>query len=231
MAHAHPQSGSAIKRAPRFPAKPRVITRRQWGANPKLTDHCDSPRYGRSAKMVFVHHTVNANNYSPRESPAIVRSIYAYHTQGQNWCDIGYNALIDRFGNIYEGRRGGMSKPVRGAHAGDYNTGTVGVSMIGNFQQRKPSARMKNALVRFIGWRLGTSYKPVRGTVRVEGHRFKRISGHRDAMSTACPGRFMYNRLPNIRQAHRPLPAPLPLPPRAQGAQARPGPHRRGVPG
>ena len=131
-----------------------------------------------------------------------MRSIYAYHTQGQNWCDIGYNALIDRFGNIYEGRRGGMSKPVRGAHAGDYNTGTVGVSMIGNFQQRKPPARMKNALVRFIGWRLGTSYKPVRGTVRVEGHRFKRISGHRDAMSTACPGRFMYNRLPNIRVAH-----------------------------
>ncbi len=199
VASGHPQSGSAIGRAPKFPHKPRVITRRQWGADPSLTDSCDSPRYGRSANMVFVHHTVNANRYSPREAPAIVRSIYAYHTQGQHWCDIGYNALIDRFGNIYEGRRGGINKPVRGAHAGDYNTGTVGVSMIGNFQQRRPTARMKNALVRFIGWRLGTSYKPVRGSVRVNGSSFRRISGHRDAMSTACPGRYMYERLPSIR--------------------------------
>lgn len=195
----HPQSGNAITRSPRFPAKPRVISRRQWGADPSLTDRCDSPRYGRSANMVFVHHTVNSNQYSPRESPAIVRSIYAYHTQGQNWCDIGYNALVDRFGNIYAGRRGGINKPVRGAHAGDYNTGTVGVSLIGNFQQRRPSARMMNALVRFVGWRLGTSYKPVRGTVRISGASFKRISGHRDAMSTACPGRYVYHRLPSIR--------------------------------
>ena len=199
VAHAHPQSGSAIHRSPKFPHRPRVISRRQWGADPGLTDPCDSPRYGRSANMVFVHHTVNSNDYSPRESPAIVRAIFAYHTQGQHWCDIGYNALIDRFGNIYEGRRGGINKPVRGAHAGDYNTGTVGVSMIGNFQQRRPTARMKNALVRFIGWRLGTSYKPVRGTLRVNGASFKRISGHRDAMSTACPGRFMYARLPSVR--------------------------------
>ena len=156
--------------------------------------------------MVFVHHTVNDNNYSVRESPAIVRAIYAYHTQGQQWCDIGYNALVDRFGNIYEGRRGGLRKPVRGAHAGDYNTATVGVSLIGNFETRRPPARMKNALVRFIGWRLGTSYQPVRGKVRVNGARFARISGHRDAMSTACPGRYAYAQLPTIRKRVARLP-------------------------
>jgi uncharacterized protein with LGFP repeats len=150
--------------------------------------------------MVFVHHTVNANNYSAREAPAIVRAIYAYHTQGQHWCDIGYNALIDRFGNVYVGRRGGFSKPVRGAHAGDYNTNTVGVSLIGNFERARPSARMKNALVRFIGWRLGTSYAPVTGRASVSGTRFARISGHRDAMSTACPGRYAYAQLPSIRR-------------------------------
>ncbi len=194
-----PSSGQPITGAPKFPGLPRVISRHRWGADPSLTDPCDSPRYGRTAKMVFVHHTVNANNYSVRESPAIVRSIYAYHTQGQHWCDIGYNALVDRFGNIYEGRRGGLRLPVRGAHAGDYNTGTVGVSLMGNFEQKRPSARMKNALVRFIGWRLGTSYQPVRGEVRVNGAMFKRISGHRDAMSTACPGRYAYAQLPKIR--------------------------------
>ncbi len=195
-----PDTGDPIVRPPSFPHQPHVISRKRWGADPSLTDPCDSPRYGRTAKMVFVHHTVNANDYTPRESPAIVRAIYAYHTQGQHWCDIGYNALVDRFGNIYEGRRGGLRKPVRGAHAGDYNTGTVGVSLIGNFEVARPSARMKNALVRFIGWRLGTSYQPVRGMVRVNGARFDRISGHRDAMPTACPGRYVYAQLPTIRK-------------------------------
>lgn len=194
-----PPSGRPIKGPVDFPNLPRVISRKQWGADGSLTSSCDSPRYGKTAKMVFVHHTVNANDYSVRESPALVRSILAYHTQAQGWCDIGYNALVDRFGNVYEGRRGGLRKPVRGAHAGDYNTGSVGVSLLGNFETRRPTNRMKNALVRFIGWRLGTSYKPVRGKVGVEGSKFRRISGHRDAMSTACPGRYAYAMLPRLR--------------------------------
>lgn len=197
---ARPASGRPINRSPAFPARPRAISRGQWGADPSLTEPCDAPRYGRTARMVFVHHTVNANNYSAREAPSIVRSIYAYHTQGQNWCDIGYNALIDRFGNVYVGRRGGFSKPVRGAHSGDYNTDTVGVSLIGNFERARPSASMQNALIRFVGWRLGTSYAPVTGKATVSGTRFARISGHRDAMSTACPGRYVYASLPSLRR-------------------------------
>ncbi|MBA2640505.1 MAG: N-acetylmuramoyl-L-alanine amidase [Nocardioidaceae bacterium] len=200
VAGPRPHSGSPISGPVDFPNRPRIITRKQWGADPALTESCSSPRYGLTAKMVFVHHTVNSNDYSPRESPGIVRAIYAYHTQGQNWCDIGYNALVDRFGNIYEGRRGGIRLPVRGAHSGDYNTATVGVSLIGNFENRKPTARMRHALVRFVGWRLGTSYKPVRGKVWVNGSSFGRISGHRDAMATACPGRFVYALLPKIRK-------------------------------
>ena len=193
-------NGRPITGSPAFPARPRAITRNAWGADPSLTEPCDPPRYGRTARMVFVHHTVNANNYTAQESPAIVRAIYAYHTQGQGWCDIGYNALIDRFGTVYVGRRGGFGKPVRGAHAGDYNTDAVGVSMIGNFERVRPTAAMKNALIRFIGWRLGTSYAPVTGRATVSGARFARISGHRDAMSTACPGRYLYALLPALRR-------------------------------
>lgn len=199
VAKRHPASGDAITRPPRFPGKPRVITRHRWGADPRLSEPCWRPRYGSTAKMVFVHHTAGSSRYSPQDSPAIVRGIYAYHTQGQDWCDIGYNALVDRFGNIYEGRRGGIRKPVRGAHAGDWNTNTVGVSLMGNFEQAKPTKRIRNALVRFTGWRLGTSFVPVRGRVRVAGERFARISGHRDAMSTSCPGSNVYDRLPRIR--------------------------------
>jgi hypothetical protein len=192
-------AGLTALRAPRFPKMPRIITRAQWGADPALNDRCSPPRYGRTVKMVFVHHTVNSNDYSRADGKRIVRAIHAYHTQSRGWCDIGYNFLIDKYGRIYEGRRGGMRLPVRGAHAGDYNINTVGVSLIGNFEQVRPTKRMRNALVRFVGWRLGTSYKPARGTVIVNGHRFERISGHRDAMSTACPGRYVYRWLPKLR--------------------------------
>ncbi len=191
--------GAPITRAPRFPARPRVVTRRQWHANESLGGSCDSPVHGKTIKMVFVHHTVGDNDYTRSESPAIVRSIHAYHTQGQNWCDIGYNFLVDRFGTIYQGRAGGVQLPVRGAHAGDYNVNTSGISLMGNFERRAPSKRMKNAVVRLVGWRLGTSYREPRTRTTVAGEAFRRISGHRDAMSTACPGGKAYAWLPTLR--------------------------------
>jgi N-acetylmuramoyl-L-alanine amidase/LGFP repeat len=192
-------AGAPITGPTKFPAMPPMFDRREWRADESLNDQCWRPIYGSSAKMVFVHHTVNSNNYARSEGKAIVRSIHAYHTQSRGWCDIGYNFLIDKYGQIYVGRAGGARRPVRGAHAGDFNTNTVGVSLIGNFEEARPSKRMKNALIRFIGWRLGTSYAPARGTVRIDGTRFKRISGHRDADATACPGRYVYRWLPRLR--------------------------------
>jgi hypothetical protein len=192
-------AGAQIDKPVRFPAMPDMYTRREWGADESLGDQCWKPIYGRSAKVIFVHHTVNSNDYSRSDGKAIVRSILAYHTQSRGWCDIGYNYLIDRYGQIYVGRAGGARLPVRGAHAGDYNTNSVGVSLIGNFQKARPTKRMKNALVRFIGWRLGTSYAPAHGKVRLHGKKFNRISGHRDAAATACPGRYVYRWLPRLR--------------------------------
>lgn len=192
-------AGDPITGSPAFPKMPSIVSRRQWGADESLGDQCFEPIYGETAKMVFIHHTVGDNDYTQAESPAIVRSIYAYHTQGQGWCDIGYNFLVDRFGTVYQGRAGGVRLPVRGAHAGDYNVDTVGISMMGNFDLRAPSDRMKNAVVRLVGWRLGTSYRAPHSHTRIEGTRFSRISGHRDAMSTACPGRYAYAWLPTLR--------------------------------
>jgi uncharacterized protein with LGFP repeats len=192
-------AGAPVTEPVRFPRMPPMYTRKQWGADESLGDQCWEPIYGRSAKMVFVHHTVNSNNYSRSDGKAIVRSILAYHTQSRGWCDIGYNYLIDRYGQIYVGRAGGPRLPVRGAHAGDYNTNSVGVSLIGNFEEARPTKRIKHALVRFIGWRLGTSYVPAHGKVKLHGKRFNRISGHRDADATACPGKYVYRWLPRLR--------------------------------
>jgi hypothetical protein len=179
--------------------RPRMVTRKQWGVDPSLGDQCWAPRYGRTIKMVFVHHTADSNNYTENESASIVRGIYAYHTQSRGWCDIGYNFLVDRYGNVFQGRRGGIRKPVRGAHAGDYNVGTAGISLMGNFEHATPPRVMKRALIRLIAWRLGTSYRPARGWTKVYGSKFRRISGHRDAMATACPGQVVYDWLPRLR--------------------------------
>jgi hypothetical protein len=182
-----------------FPTIPPIITRRQWGADPRLGDRCWPPRYGTTFKNVFVHHTVTSNVYDESESASIVRGIYAYHTQSRGWCDIGYNFLVDRYGNIFEGRRGGMRWPVRGAHAGDYNTDSTGISLMGDFEEASPSRRMRTALVRLIAWRMGTAYQGAYGKAFIHDRWFKRISGHRDAMATACPGAHVYDWLPTLR--------------------------------
>ena len=194
-----PSAGGPMGKPPRFPGQPPVISRKRWGADPSLGDTCFKPIYGRTTKAAIVHHTVGTNEYRRSDSVGIVQGILAYHTQGRDWCDIGYNFLVDRFGRVFEGRAGGIRKPVRGAHAGDFNTNTVGVSMMGDFDNTGLPRRLKNAMVRLIGWRLGTNYVNPRGTTRMEGSRIDRISGHRDVMSTACPGLHGYRWLPRLR--------------------------------
>jgi hypothetical protein len=179
---------------------PRIVSRRGWGADPALREPCDPPRRARTVQMAFVHHTAGSNDYSRSDSRAIVRSIYAYHTQGQGWCDIGYNFLVDRFGTVFEGRAGGINTPVRGAHAGDYNVKTVGVSLMGNFEKVRPSRAMKRGLTRLLAWKLSSYYRYPRTKARINGRSFEKISGHRDAMSTACPGRYAYAFLPALRR-------------------------------
>src|SRR5699024_1408108 len=117
--------------------KPTIYSRAQWGANEKLRDK-SSLRYG-TISGGFVHHTVNANDYTAEQVPGIIRSIYAYHTRSRGWSDIGYNFLVDRFGRIWEGRFGGVDKAVVGAHTLGYNDYSFAMSAIGNFETVRPS--------------------------------------------------------------------------------------------
>ena len=192
-------AGQATGKPGSFPRIPKIVTRKQWGADESLGDECWDPKYGRTFKAVVVHHTAGSNDYTRAESKAIVRGIYAYHTQSRGWCDIGYNFLIDRFGNVYEGRDGGIRRAVRGAHAGDYNVNTTGISLMGNFDIAYPTAAMKRSLVSLIAWRLGTAYHHAYGKPYVFDRRISRISGHRDVMATACPGQHVYDWLPRLR--------------------------------
>ncbi|MDX6319047.1 MAG: hypothetical protein QOD35_2447 [Nocardioidaceae bacterium] len=183
-----------------FPSIPNIVTRAQWGADESLGSTCWDPRVGTRFDAVIVHHTAGTNSYSRREAASVVRGVLAYHTVSRGWCDIGYNFLIDRYGTIYEGRAGGIRQPVRGAHAGDYNVDTTGISLMGNFDIASPTGPMKRSLVALVAWRLGTAYHGAYGHPFLFDGRFDRISGHRDVMSTACPGQYVYAWLPHLRK-------------------------------
>ena len=181
-------------RAPR----PRIRSRRAWGADERLRS--GSPSYGR-VKAAFVHHTVNANEYSRADVPAIIRGIYAYHTQSLGWSDIGYNFLVDKFGRIWVGRYGGRRRAVIGAHTYGYNDLSTGAAAIGNFETRIPTRKMIGAFGRLLGWKLGRhGVRAGDRTVWMDGSMFRAINGHRDGGQTACPGINLYERLDNIRR-------------------------------
>lgn len=190
-------------------ARPTIITRSQWGADESLRD-C-SPTYSSTIRAGFVHHTVNSNTYQRSDSAALVRAIYAYHVKGNGWCDVGYQFLVDRFGQIFEGRAGGVDKPVIGAHAGGFNTDTFGVSGIGDFTTASPTDAMLSAMAQVIGWKLSlygvdplgrtsltSAGGPATGYPAGTSVAVRTVSGHRDVDLTGCPGTALYSQIPSI---------------------------------
>ncbi|MEU8264016.1 peptidoglycan-binding domain-containing protein [Micromonospora sp. NPDC048999] len=94
-----------------------IIPRSQWGARPPR----NAEQVQLSSRTGFtVHYSAGPSTQTPRQ-------IQNYHMDSQGWDDIGYNFLVDRNGQIYEGR--GWS--IQGAHATGYNTTHLGVCFIG----------------------------------------------------------------------------------------------------
>ncbi|MFV0253062.1 MAG: FG-GAP-like repeat-containing protein [Beutenbergiaceae bacterium] len=180
-------------------ARPTIYTRAQWGADESQMTW--TPQQGR-VQGIDIHHTVNANNYTASQVPGIIRGIYLYHAQswGRGWGDIGYNFLVDRFGRIWEGRAGGITAAPIGAHATGLNSYMSGISLIGNFEQTTVPAAMFTAVARLAAWKLSIhGVSSPYGTLSLPSGTFNRVVGHRDAKQTACPGRYMYNRMAEMR--------------------------------
>jgi hypothetical protein len=188
--------------------RPVVYTRAQWGADERLRDP-SALTYG-AVKAAVVHHTVDANGYSSSQVPKLIRGIYAFHVNGRGWSDIGYNFLVDRFGRIWEGRYGGTTLPVGRAHTADHNSWTTGMSVIGNYDTAAVPAAVTTALTQLIAWKAQVhEFDPLDradiGSLSVPG-----VIGHRDAGQTACPGRYLYAKLPTLRAAAGAVVAGLP---------------------
>ncbi|MEI7760891.1 MAG: N-acetylmuramoyl-L-alanine amidase, partial [Thermoleophilia bacterium] len=183
---------------------PPIVPRSAWGADESITSAGSG--YAPSVRFAMVHHTAGPNDYSPSQAAAIMRGIQVYHVKSNGWADIGYNFLVDRYGIVYEGRHGGIDKNVIGAHALGFNTGSVGVAMIGTFGTAALPVEASRALERLLAWRLDLAHVDPRASVTVISGGspqylpgvpvlLRAVSGHRDTGQTECPGNLLYAKL------------------------------------
>ncbi|MEV4334836.1 peptidoglycan recognition protein [Streptomyces sp. NPDC049597] len=200
----------AVTAKPYIGPRPRIITRKGWGADESLRE--PDFVYTNSVKAAFVHHSDTGNNYSCQEAPSVLRSIYRYHVESSGWRDIGYNFVVDKCGNIYEGRAGGVAKPVQGAHTLGFNKNSTGIAVLGSFSSSNPPAAAVTAVAKLTAWKLGLYGVNPKGRVTLvsggsgkyaEGTRvtLNAIAGHRDGFDTDCPGGRLYGKLGTARTA------------------------------
>lgn len=193
------------------PNAPTIISRAQWGADESLVGGTSGAR---ELKAIVVHHTEGAAPSSPERSAELVRGILTYHAKTLGWADIGYNFLVDPFGQIFEARHGGLDRHIAGAHARGFNTGTCGISVMGSYMSSPPSQAAMDAVSTLAAWKLlGAMRAGVNERqgfeVTVDNVNFPkgttvalpRFFGHRDVNSTDCPGNAFYARLGTLRSS------------------------------
>ncbi|MGW1545133.1 peptidoglycan recognition protein family protein [Streptomyces sp. NPDC002309] len=198
--------------APHTAPRPDVVPRTVWAGSGEAPEGQPPPRYDAVVVAVFVHHTDTPNAYRCEDVPRIIRDLYAGQTGARDFDDIGYNFLVDRCGTVYEGRAGGVDRPVTGAHTVGFNHGSTGIAAIGTFTAGAEVPRvMTDAIAALSAWKLGMSGTDPRAKVRlVSSSSLSRytagtsatlptVAGHGDGYTTRCPGAALAARLPGIR--------------------------------
>jgi hypothetical protein len=200
-------------------SSPTYVSRAAWGADESLrfdsSGHENWPAEYFPVQKLTVHHTATANG--DPDPAATVRAIYRYHAIDRGWGDIGYQFLIDESGRVYEGRHtdddpstpmafDATGRGVVGAHVAGWNSGNIGISLLGTLTDRRPTAAAQRAVEQVLATlaaRTGISptgsgmyTNPVNGLTWTGPN----IPGHRDFAATECPGGSTYALLPTIRQ-------------------------------
>lgn len=192
---------------------PPVISRAGWGCDESLMTW--KPEFYPVQKLIC-HHTATQNN--DPDPAATMRSIYYYHAVTQGWGDIGYNFLVDEAGRIYEGRYSRVyaageyptgesvaGNGVTAAHAYQYNSGTVGIALLGTLTAKDTTAAGRTAIEKMLAWKAATHNIDANGRttyvnpVTNVATTFANIAGHRDVVATECPGGGFYATLPTVR--------------------------------
>lgn len=171
------------------PQRPAIVPRVAWGGLPpdhrarsergfysetnptgwriyegELADHYQS---------VVVHHSVIYES----DDDSTMLEIQQFHRETRGWADVAYHFLVGKGGTIYEGR----DWAVRGAHVGGYNTGSLGICLLGNFTEEQPTDAQINNTRQLINW-LATRLQ------------LTHLATHRDFNpQTECPGDNVFN--------------------------------------
>ena len=204
---ASPLGVSPRRPATAAPGAPVIISRAAWGADESIVR--EAPSYADRLTFSIVHHTAGTRPSSPAQSAAIVRGVQAYHVRSNGWNDIGYNFLVDPFGQVFEGRAGGTTRNVVGAHAQGFNTGSAGVALLGTYEGSSISPEARETLVDLLAWRLDLAHVDPLARVNVisggspkfaagTAVTLNAVSGHRDVGATSCPGSALYGELGRV---------------------------------
>jgi len=213
---------SAPRSASAAVPQPNVVSRSEWRADETLRDQTYATKSTnfRSVQKLIVHHTGDDPTSIPPTPEEHIRAIYAFHTRTRGYSDIAYNFLVSADGRVFEGRYARTYAPgeeptgenlqgeaVTGAHAANYNAGTVGIAMLGNFVGTQPPESAVSALVGLLAWEADRHRLDPRGATAYDNpasstdvpRTFPNIAGHRDVGSTECPGGLLYAMLPSVR--------------------------------
>lgn len=159
-----------------------------------------------SVKFLLVHHTAGTTSYKMDQVPNQIRQIYNFHTgKTKGWADVCYNFLIDRFGQVWEGRQGSLDSAVMADATGGSQGFAQLVCLLGNFDTSTPTSEMMESCAATLAWLATKNKITVDQTKLVSftsrgSNRWKSgvtvnarpISGHRDMSATVCPGKFVY---------------------------------------
>jgi hypothetical protein len=194
----------------------RILTRQDWAADEKLMRWV--PRYPGRVQKAVVHHTVTDDGGNGQVA-ATIRAMYYYHAVTRGWGDIGYNYLVDKYGNVWVGRQGGDN--TEAGHAYGWNKGTIGIAAIGTYSVTAPPAAMLASIANIIAMKFtqfgiqpygsdsfvhqeqardGSWVNVTSNPPNVQGHRDCNYIQSQYGGQTACPGNALYNQLTNIRQ-------------------------------
>lgn len=151
-----------------------LVPRSKWTKQPVKGNNRPMGKVTR----LTVHHTDEHGGMVGLPDIEVIRRIENYHRGPEKrWAAIGYHYLIGKDGRVYEGR----PTKYQGAHVSSENENNVGISVIGDFHRKLPSARQLAALQSFLN-DTRDRYKVGRG----------RVYGHRDLNSSICPGDALY---------------------------------------
>ena len=140
-----------------------------------------------SYRSVTIHHQGGTINGHVKEEAVVhdLRAIQQAHFK-KRYGDIAYHFLVDYAGVVWEGR----SLTYQGAHVSGNNVQNIGVMLCGNFEKQRPSDAQLDTL-QLLTRLLQVYYRMSN----------RNVFAHRDLGHTACPGRYLYPYVEQLRHS------------------------------